>query len=70
MSLGRVLAVALVGIALFGALRGCGFTPDPGKGPGEACTRTSECRSGLECRGGVCASPSEDAGADAGTDGG
>jgi hypothetical protein len=35
---------------------GCGVTRESGRREGEACTRTSECMNGLECRGGVCAS--------------
>ena len=57
---------------------GCGYTPDPLKGEGEPCTRSSECQSTLACRGGVCmregfdaGDPTLDAGGeDSGTDAG
>lgn len=49
------LRLALVFATLaFVEAGGCGFTPSDLKGEGEPCTRTSECRASLECRGGVC----------------
>lgn len=50
--------MALVGLAASLLLQdpaasGCGFT-ETGRGPGEPCTRSAECQSWLECRGGVC----------------
>lgn len=53
-----VLALAML-LALADA-DSCGFTPDEGKDEGEPCTRTSECRGSLECRGGVCMTESTD----------
>ncbi|MCA9605765.1 MAG: hypothetical protein KC619_09230 [Myxococcales bacterium] len=58
--------------------RGCGYTPDPLKGEGEPCTRSSECESHLTCSGGVCRVVGDfdagdtpfDAGQDAGDDAG
>ena len=70
--------IALAGLAVFALSMfqsgGCGYEPEPSKGEGEACTRTTECQSHLSCRGGVCAStdseldagPFIDAGRDAG----
>jgi hypothetical protein len=52
---GVLRAVLALGVVLALAdSRSCGFTPDDGKDEGEPCTRTSECRTALECRGGVC----------------
>lgn len=47
-------ALALAALLALADSRSCGFTPDEGKDEGEPCTRTSECRDDLECRGGVC----------------
>lgn len=48
------VALALGAILAFAETQSCGFTPDEQKDEGEPCTRTSECRDDLECRGGVC----------------
>lgn len=53
--------VATLGLAMWQS-DGCGYHPDPLKGEGEPCTRTSECEVTLSCRGGVCTSESIDAG--------
>ena len=37
-----------------GARGGCGGDPSTPKGPGEPCTRSSECDVALVCSGGVC----------------
>lgn len=47
---GLVLALAVVAAI---QTRSCGYTDDP-HDEGEPCARTTECRMGLECRGGVC----------------
>ena len=66
-----VLVGATAALALTHA-RSCGYDPPDLKGEGEACTRTDECESGLECRGAVCMIARSDAGPgfDAGHDGG
>jgi len=57
-----VLALgATLGLAMWQS-DGCGYTPDPLKGPGEPCTRTSECEASLVCSGGVCMRERPDAG--------
>ena len=53
---------ALVLLVVLAQTRGCGLHDDPEKGPGEACTRSTECRGSLVCQGGVCAEPSLDSG--------
>ena len=51
----RLVLVAAAALALgFADADGCGYTPEDRKGEGEPCTRTDECASSLECRGGVC----------------
>ncbi|MCB9597205.1 MAG: hypothetical protein H6719_31060 [Sandaracinaceae bacterium] len=64
--MGAVVRVALVCLAAFALTllqsRGCGYTPDPAKGEGEPCTRSTECQSDLTCSGGVCRRPGLDAG--------
>ncbi len=67
----RAALIALAAIfALLQTDDGCGAVTDPEKGEGEACTRTSECRFPLECRGGVCRSSSEPFDAGPGMDAG
>lgn len=52
-------ALALT-LALLQSRGGCGgYEPEPRKGAGEPCTRSDECQSHLECRGGVCMDPFE-----------
>lgn len=48
------MALAAVFSLAFFQSDGCGYSPDPKKGVGEACTRSDECEVGLACRGGVC----------------
>lgn len=70
----RLVFAAICALALgFADSDGCGYVPDDLKGEGEPCTRSSECQTGLECRGGVCMTEADpDAGApgDAGVDAG
>lgn len=55
--------IATLAMAFLQSSRGCGYTPDPLKGEGEPCTRSSECQSHLACSGGVCRATRPDAGA-------
>lgn len=69
------VAIAVLGLLStlgFAQARSCGYEPEPLKREGEPCTRTDECQSGLECRGGVCMVEIVDAGTDpdAGSDAG
>ena len=52
---------ATLGLAMWQS-DGCGYNPDPLKGEGEPCTRSSECEAVLSCRGGVCMREDLDAG--------
>ncbi|MGE0788846.1 MAG: hypothetical protein AB7S26_24445 [Sandaracinaceae bacterium] len=64
MPLLRVVAMALglTTLALLQSSDGCGSLPPDEKGEGEPCTRTTECRFPLQCRGGVCMRDAFDAG--------
>lgn len=56
------LGCAALAFALLQSDGGCGFRDDDPKGPGEPCTRSSECRFDLSCSGGVCTEELMDAG--------
>lgn len=49
-----VVAILLVVALLSGGAKTCGTVVDE-KGPGEPCTRDTECRAGLTCVAGECA---------------
>ncbi len=56
-----IVRTSLVCLAVLASMMfqsdGCGYEPDPLKGVGEPCTRSTECQSDLSCRGGVCRAP-------------